>query len=518
MKRTPVLHPFIFGLFPVINLLAGNVSEAHLLDAAPVAAITLGVVSAVLGITYIFVKDMLRAAMITSGFVIFFFSPFHVYLALHGWLDDIYAPAARFSMYAVFAAFILGMICWIYFFTKKAAGLGQLNRILNLVAVCLVAIPVWNITLTKVSEGTDWPRIYRQQQAEPLIAHLTTTPRLPDIYFIIMDRYAGAQTLNTVYGFDNQDFLNYLKAKGFYVAAKSAANYPSTSQSMASSLNLQYINHVKEYVAPESASWIPLYRLLQDNKVRKFLKDKGYQYIHLGSWWEPTRKNRLADKNFQFTPLPEMFYILYGTTMFKPVSDALRLLDLRYEHWRGNQRQFQDLIRTIDTQGPKFVLAHFLLPHNPYVFGRDGGFLPVDRVNQQPEEVSYIDQLIFTNRMLKKTIDALLARTENPPVIILQADEGPWPRRYVHQYKAFDWGQATEAELNQKMKILNSFYLPGADTGTIYPNISPVNTFRLVFNIYFKTNLPLLADESFIYRSYRHPYDLSNITSRLAPD
>lgn len=68
------------------------------------------------------------------------------------------------------------------------------------------------------------------------------------------------------------------------------------------------------------------------------------------------------------------------------------------------------------------------------------------------------------------------------------------------------------------MKILNAFYLPGVNTDVLYPNISPVNTFRLVFNLYFNTDLQLLADESFVYRRHWHPYDLMNITSRLASD
>ncbi|HEX9786798.1 MAG TPA: hypothetical protein VGB09_02175, partial [Candidatus Binatia bacterium] len=315
-----------------------------------------------------------------------------------------------------------------------------------------------------------------------------------------------------------QDFLNALEAKGFYVAAKSAANYPSTAQSMASSLNLQYINFVKGLVDPKSDSWIPLHSLLQNHRVRQFLTSKNYRYIHLGSWWGPTSKNSLADKNFYFTPLPEMLYILYGTSLLQPMFAAVGMMDLRYETWRGNRKQFDNLMKTLDTKGPKFVLAHFLLPHDPYVFDRDGGYVPARRIQQQPEEVSYIDQLVYTNRMLKKTIDLILSKSETPPVILLQADEGPWPRRYVHRYMNFDWGQATDAELNQKMKILNAFYLPGVDTGGLYPDISPVNTFRLIFNLYFKTNLPLLPDESFVYRQYRHPYDLLNVTSRLNHD
>jgi len=32
----------------------------------------------------------------------------------------------------------------------------------------------------------------------------------------------------------------------------------------------------------------------------------------------------------------------------------------------------------------------------------------------------------------------------------------------------------------------------------MYNNISPVNTFRVIFNHYFGTNLPLLKDKSYV--------------------
>ena len=47
----------------------------------------------------------------------------------------------------------------------------------------------------------------------------------------MLDRYANAGTLADVYDFDNNDFLNQLRAQGFYVANESVANYVRTSES-----------------------------------------------------------------------------------------------------------------------------------------------------------------------------------------------------------------------------------------------------------------------------------------------
>jgi hypothetical protein len=514
MKRLAVFHPFAFGLFPVLSLLSGNLGEADLVDAVPVAAMTLALVAVIMGICQLLIKDIHRSGVVTSGIVLFIFAPFHVFLTLRHWLSEITGHAVEFGVLPVYIGLIILLVPYVYFFATRAKGLDKLSPVFNIVSVFLVGIPSYTIAITKLSEEIDWAGIHQRQHAESLIPSSASIPHLPDIYYIIMDRYAGPETLKDVYGFDNQDFLDYLNAKGFYVATKSTANYPTTAQSLASSLNLQYINYLEKFVEPDSTTWMPIHALLQDHKVSRELKSKGYQYIHLGSWWEPTRKNKFADENAYFTRLTEMFYAVYGTTMFKPISSALGVLDFRYEHWKGNRRQFENLMSKVEAPGPKFVLAHFLLPHDPYVFSRDGVYLPVDQANKQRMEDNYINQLVYTNRMLRRTIDTLLSKSRHQPIIVLQADEGPYPRRYA-QNQNFDWGQATVAELNQKMKILNSFYLPGVDSRVLYPTISPVNAFRVVFNLYFRSNLPLLPDESFVYKSRRHPYKLFNITSQL---
>jgi hypothetical protein len=46
------------------------------------------------------------------------------------------------------------------------------------------------------------------------------------------------------------------------------------------------------------------------------------------------------------------------------------------------------------------------------------------------------------------------------------------------------------------MKILNAYFLPGEGAAGLYPSITPVNTFRLIFDVYFGADLELLEDVS----------------------
>ena len=128
-------------------------------------------------------------------------------------------------------------------------------------------------------------------------------------------------------------------------------------------------------------------------------------------------------------------------------------------------------------------------------------------------------QLEYTNDHIRAIVSSLLAvPPEERPIIIIEADEGPYPDRYNHDQNGFDWSTATDEELVTKYGVLTAMYLPGeapADAPAPYPDMSVVNTFPIVFDRYFGEHIPLLADRSFTSRSWSRPYDLTDITERL---
>jgi hypothetical protein len=48
-----------------------------------------------------------------------------------------------------------------------------------------------------------------------------------------------------------------------------------------------------------------------------------------------------------------------------------------------------------------------------------------------------------------------------------------------------------------RMSILNAYYVNEQAKQDLYPTITPVNTFRVIFNHYFGTTYPLLEDLSY---------------------
>ena len=151
---------------------------------------------------------------------------------------------------------------------------------------------------------------------------------------------------------------------------------------------------------------------------------------------------------------------------------------------------------------PKFVFAHLVIPHHPFVFGPNGEELNSIEASVPPFEeykVKYPDQVTYINKRMEAIIDIILSSSSNPPIIIIQGDHGPAP---------FD-------VIERRMKNLSAYYFPD-DTQGLYPTITPVNSFRVIFNKYFGQNYPLLEDKA-LYSAYDIPYNYVEVPNDCNP-
>jgi len=148
---------------------------------------------------------------------------------------------------------------------------------------------------------------------------------------------------------------------------------------------------------------------------------------------------------------------------------------------------------------PKFVFAHILLPHDPYVFGLNCE--PEDPIGSTVEK--YLSNLSCANKMTKAAVETILSKSSQPPVIVIQGDEGHYGMKYPY-IKGTDYSQIDSKTLQERARILNAYYLPGVEVGKIlYPSISPVNSFRVILKTYFGADLGVLPDRSFIFPNDR---------------
>jgi hypothetical protein len=359
--------------------------------------------------------------------------------------------------------------------------------------------------LAAVRQGGEMPAL------APIVG-VDARPQRPDIYYIIFDRYGSRQTLQAE-GIDNEQAYRYLAEKGFYVAEQSRANYIKTVLSLAASLNLDYLDDLPRAYGRESASWAPIYERVRNHRVNAFLSQQGYQTFHLGSWYWPTRENPHATRNINYyDTVPQPLVAMLHNVLFEPVQRAVDspLVDDRRQQWRRVLRQVDDVVALAPGAGPKFVFLHVLVPHPPYVFDRDGSYVPLEVENRRTLDENYGNQVHAANGLIRRLVDGILVRSPSPPVILIQGDEGPYPQGT--ESDSYEWSQASAATLRQRAGILNAYYLPGGHGNALYPEISPVNSFRVIFNEYFGTHLPLLPDRTMRHESGARPLAFDDVT------
>ena len=164
---------------------------------------------------------------------------------------------------------------------------------------------------------------------------------------------------------------------------------------------------------------------------------------------------------------------------------------------------------------PRFVFAHILLPHPPYVFDETGAY-PGDAERLDPDPIRYARQMRWTEAQVEALVGRILDVPEaERPIVIVAADEGPYPVRYQADMSGFDWTQATDEELAIKFGTLLGIYLPMDGEPHVTDRMTTANIFRLVFDRAFGTDLPLLPDRTWASRDGPHPYELIDITDAL---
>ena len=347
---------------------------------------------------------------------------------------------------------------------------------------------------------------------------------LPDIYYIILDGYARNDILEKYYDFTNKPFLNELTKRGFYVATHSRSNYAQTILSLASSLNFRYLHDLPKVYGHDSDNKTPLRRLIHENRLVSTLKKAGYRIAAFSSGISFTEL-RQADA-FIVPPyaLNEWESRLIAQTPIPLLTRAFSydlLFDLQK---RRVQSPFDRLPTVVSTSAPHFVFLHVVTPHPPFVLGnqqalggmehpfsfRDGSHYKKHYWASSADYINrYKEQLQALNRIVLESLDRLLSHSDRPRLIIIQSDHGPGAH--------LDWEDFGKTSLDERMSILNAFYIPNGDHIGLYKDITPVNTFRIILNHYFHTHLPLLKDESY-FSPMAQPYHFINVTDKVVPN
>ena len=512
------LHPFLVAAFPVIFLFAENVREQISLQPlwTPLGIVLLGAavtLLAVIGVGRLLHAGVARSALAASLLIL---------LALtygHAW--NLVGEVARLHRFLLIGWAALALAGVVIIARLRPTGIARLTTAVNAalgVLLLINLVPIGDLMLRTITGGASAPD--RSDAGDPAPG----TSR--DVWYLVFDRYAGSPALSELFGFDNGPFLDALRERGFRVAEHATANYLKTAHSLASSLNMEELD--AEALADEASApndWAPLYRRLQtSHAVERFLHGRGYRYLHLGLRRGATYANEAADVTFLLGDTTEFSAVLADTTILlalQAVLPAELATGTAAVYPAQTLFQLQELERIADAPGPNFVFAHVLLPHPPYAFNADGSPVTPEQREARTEEEQYIEQLRYANSRILRLLDRLQAGPpETWPIVVLAADEGPFPPRYAADEDAFAWLEAKPDELLRKFSILTAVSVPGVgepelDAAGFHDTLTPVNLFRVVFNAAFDAGLPMIPDRNWVFVDQRHLYDFVDITERI---
>jgi hypothetical protein len=355
----------------------------------------------------------------------------------------------------------------------------------------------------------------------------------PSIYYIILDAHGRQDILQELYGYDDSEFIQFLKNKGFFVGDSSHSNYDQTLLSLSSTLNMQYLDTIGLPVESASAGRTWLADKIKNNPVEETLVQQGYKIIAVNSDYETAPASADIFYNFDSTSQAADAKKLIGSTEIQRIFLASTLgrviIDLgwfpkltdnqelyRY-HYIQTEYLFDKLSQVSAIPGKKFVFAHLMVPHPPFVFAPDGSFknnpLPYslqEGSNYPGTQRGYIngyrDQVEYVDKVMEQVITDILSGSSPAPIIVLQSDHGP--AAYL------DWTSEANTNLDERLSILNAYYFPGGHSAELYASITPVNSFRVLFNEYFGMDYPLLADKSY-YSTWNQPFNYLEVTNKL---
>jgi hypothetical protein len=532
LKKIP-FHPIIFAPYPVLALAANNISWVHKLDFYWALGITVLAMLLILLILWLLSKNIHTAAAITSLFIFLFFTYGHVYnLVAKGHNPTVWLTT-------LWILLLVGGARWI---RSQQDVIGKFTLILNQICMLLLLFPL--ITL-----GVDHLRDQAGQspsEQEFIIPtggeSLSVDPSspLPDIYYIILDGYARADTLADVYDYDNQPTLDYLKQRGFYIAEEGYANYHHTALSLSTTLNMTYIKELLTEEGIQSYRYRRIIDHIHENVVFELTSQLGYQLavfdagytvteiFNADHYIRPEVDTSTPTSQYQSVKKPDhlgLFETRYlETSALRPLLPIIGKYlseDSRYEDHRQHVLStFSHLPMFAEEEGAYFVFAYILAPHPPFVFDADGdpvsnwrlytvsdGSHWVGDIGTRSEYIQgYRDQIQYVNTLLVEAIDEILDKSETPPIIIIQADHGPGAY--------FEWDSIKLTNLQERMGILNAIYIPDGHYEWLYPSISSINTFRGIFSHYFGADFELIEDRAYISK-WGRPFEFEDITDQI---
>lgn len=489
MVRIIQRYPLYLFLLPLFFVLHGFAENFGFIDAKEAGILLLSylfLTLSIAGFSYIFFRNWNRASLITTFWMSFFF----FFAALHEFMKA-HSPIKTLSRYSFLlsAALLILFILFIYF-KRSTKPFQRFSIYLNSLFLIYILVDVGTIVWKSTHKNDNLLSTYgfaKENQYQPC-----DTCAKPDIFFLLYDEYTGTGALKKQYNYDNR-LDSFLRSRNFSVQSRSRSNYNFTAFSMSSVLNMSFIDGIKNTKAVTADDYANCNLLIRDNEVIKFLDAHGYDIVNY-SVFDLAGNPSMVDQSF----LPLKTKLISDRTLFAHMNKDIGWLLItrwpfslftrnHYMKHKSNNEDFQrKVIETSKTTAdrPRFVYAHFYMPHPPYFYDRNGQMkneqVIYNEYKSNPVE-AYLEYLTYTNSEIEKLVTSI--QQNNPKAIIVILSDHGFREKESRNFPYF-------------FQNLNAVYYPDQDYKGLYDSITNVNQFRVLLNKCFHQNFPLLKDSS----------------------
>lgn len=409
------------------------------------------------------------------------------------------------TRYTVFLPLILIVTIILAWKILKKRNFRTSNLFLNLLLLVFLLIESLTLVISGV-ESVDEMRLTKVQYSS--MKPVADSAEKPDVYYLIFDCYPGTTYLRNYMNYDNYAMDSMLKQDGFHVIPEPRSNYNRTAFSMASTFNFQYLRGINDNTRTTSKDYNQALLTVKDPDVVNIFKSNGYRFYNLSVFAIDDAPPMYRE---HFLTMPEENVMLYDSLWERIKRDVLwNFITGNYANTFIKKLFEQDKNKFIEDQvkkktynhtlidsvakiplitsaSPKFVYAHFELPHPPYFYNEKGESNNLDMAtdpNSFRNRSLFLSYLEYTNTVIRNICNHILRASGNKAVIVIQSDHG---------FTDFEGGPQ---EHEHYFKNYSAFYFPDRNYSILYDSLSNINTFPILFNKYFQSNIPLQKDST----------------------
>ena len=493
-------HPFLISLLPVLLLFQENVFEIPIEEIFTPLIISFVIIFITWIILIKFIERR-KASVIISFFIVLLVILSYVRFTLIS-SDTVISLLFAKNIILIPIFLSIGIIGIIYIL-KKTISL-NVTSIANVTSIVIVSVVIFQVGLFYVES---YSLFDETQKLLDVPFFEVNEIKKPNVYFLVLDGYAGNIRLNNEYGYDNSGFYKQLEDRGFYVQQSSFSNYPHTEFSLPTMFNMQYFDSIAESKNEKFRNMLLLLELSKDNLVNQIFRANGYDIYSISEFRYSDfdhATNLCREKTIVSQDIINALYLKYI-----PVNSIRSMLLLSDDHYQivtcsiDAMKNFE-----VEPDAPFFMYFHLVLPHPPFIFDADGNkidaaypFLPqFDNLNKD----AYLEQLKFGSKIGIELIDSIKQK-DSDAIIVIMSDHGDGIGNNLTE--------PTTRDYYGYFNNLSAMYFPNKES--YFPiDVTPVNIFRVIFNLYFGTDYAILDDKLFWYEATK-PFVHFDVTEKI---